>query len=239
MSKSILFVSHCYAMEHSHFASAMSMQAASLARYTGPHQIIYGICYSANDWITCRKILNFVSWPTSMKLLLCPLPIRELGRRCNGRNTLAKSTNADVVWYTDVDHLFTSECINALLAMDWPDDVSLRYPGLIQISRDHETGDAAMRRSNYTSPGTFEIDPDDYVDKDYNRAIGGVQIVSGKHAREYGYLHGSSWIGPVDRPFRSFKDDIAFRNLCKNQGKIERIELPGIYRVRHLTTSYQ
>jgi len=239
VSKTILFVSHCYAMEHGHFARAMMLQAASLASYEGPHQIIYGLCYSSNDWITTNKMTEIISWPPSIELLLSPMPVKMLGKRCNGRNLLAKITSADVVWFTDVDHLFTAECVNALLAMDWPGDVSLRYPGLIQISRDHETGDRTMNQHAASFPHTFKIDSGDYVDKKYNRAIGGVQIVSGQYAREHGYLDGTSWIGPCEKPFRSFKDDIAFRDRCKQHGRAERIDLPGIYRVRHLTTSYQ
>jgi len=239
MSKTILFVSHCYAVEHSHFSRAMLLQAASLARYEGPHQIIYGLCYSPDDWITSDRITNIISWPSPMKFSLNPMPINMLGKRCIGRNLLAKQTSADVVWFTDVDHLFTAECINTLLEMDWPDGVSLRYPGLIQISRDHVTGDRTMNRHTVNLPHTFEINPDDYVDKKYARAIGGVQIVSGQYAREHGYLDGTSWIGPCRKPFRTFKDDIAFRSRCSQDGRIERIDLPGVFRVRHSTTSYQ
>ena len=90
-----------------------------------------------------------------------------------------------------------------------------------------------MRELN-GAPRVVDIDPTEFVEKRYGRAIGGVQIVRGDFARKYGYLHDvAKYQQPVEHPFGDFRDDIAYRDFVRSFGRIVGIDLPGMYRLRH------
>ena len=113
------------------------------------------------------------------------------------------------------------------------------FPGQIQISKNWDIGDKATCEL-VRNPKLRSINKEDFAPKGYNRAIGGVQIVRGEFARAHGYLNDQDeWQTPVDVPFGSFKDDIAYRDFCREHGPIVKVELPGVYRLRHNTTSYE
>jgi hypothetical protein len=101
------------------------------------------------------------------------------------------------------------------------------------IHKDHVTGDLVLS-------GQRPLHIGDFVPKHYTRAIGGVQIVRGEFAQKYGYLNSESkWQLPNPKPFGDFKDDIAYRRMCGLFGKIRGVDLDGVLRIRHSTTTYQ
>ena len=112
------------------------------------------------------------------------------------------------------------------------------YPALIQIHRDHATGDAATVLVD--QPKLISVNKAEFIPKHYNRAIGGVQIVQGDFARKHGYLNDSpEWQKPTETPFGDFKDDVAYRKFTSQFGPIVGVDFPGVFRIRHSSTTYQ
>lgn len=96
----------------------------------------------------------------------------------------------------------------------------------------------------------LDINAENFELKTYSQAIGGVQIVDGDFARKHGYLNNrKKYQTPVspDKPFPSFKDDVAFRSFAKSEmvkipgagGRLPAIFPPNLFRLRHGQTSYQ
>ena len=230
-------VSHCFAKKLPHYAKALHYQLESIAncRMTGV-DVRAVICLDPDDKRTMEVLAQYVRDRRGEGLLrVVSLRMREFSRRCIGRNQAALATKADVVWFSDVDQMYSVDAFYDLAETDWQ-GAAMVYPGQIMISKDHVTGDSFLRGD---APGV----PGDFVVKKYNRAIGGVQIVKGDFARQFGYLNGTEWMKfvPVENNdvLPSFRDDIAYRRFCHEHGGIRKIELRGVYRIRHSTTSYQ
>ncbi len=236
--KSIELVTHCYATELPHYASALEYQLSSLVRSLSPnYKQTITVCCEPNDKKTL-KIIPFFQEVLSIKTLMME-NANQLGRRSIGRNMAAKETKADIVWFTDVDYLFTSDCLEKLSTIKWPVGVSMVFLSDAMICKDHAMGDRLL---NYAANRVciLDVDPSCFIPNHYRRAIGGIQIVQGDFAREHGYLDGiEKWQIPAEKPFGDFRDDIAYRNFCKQHGEIVPVILPGIKRLRHSTTTYQ
>ncbi len=41
------------------------------------------------------------------------------------------------------------------------------------------------------------------------------------------------------QPFKDFRDDLAYRRECSEQGPIIGVDIPEVYRIRHSKTTYQ
>ena len=83
-------------------------------------------------------------------------------------------------------------------------------------------------------------DLDDFIVKQYRRAIGGVQIVRGDYCREFGYLDGyRKWMMGSKEPFSDFRDDVKFRKDILNKGSGKGIDIPELYRIRHTEITYR
>lgn len=236
--KSIELVTHCYATELPHYASALKYQLSSLIINKPKHcKVLITICCEPNDEKTL-EIIPFFQEVLSIWTLIMENE-NQLGRRSIGRNIAAKVTKADIVWFTDVDYLFSGDCLEKLSTIEWPDDASMIFPPDAMICKDHAMGDRLL---NYAANRVcvLDVDPNCFIPNHYRRAIGGIQIVQGDFAREHGYLDGiEKWQTPVAKPFGDFHDDIAYRKYCKQFGKIVPVDLPGIKRLRHSTTTYQ
>jgi len=233
----IEIVTHCYAAKYPHYAQALCYKLSQLVLNPPSCNVAVTICYNELDCLTNQVIDWF---ETKLKLYHMRLPVPYLGRRCIGRNYAARSTNANVVWFDDVDQVYTKECLETLAEMTWPYGAVMVYPKIIQIHQDHVTGDQVT--GLITEPQLKDIDKTLFIEKKYNRAIGGIQIVQGEFAREFGYLDGDrKWQQPRldNNPFGDFRDDIAYRSFCQTKGTIVGIDLPGVFRIRHTHTSYQ
>ncbi len=235
-------ITHCWAKEHPHFASALCYQLSSLLLPTTRFFDLQAVvCYEASDELTAG-VVNYFSSKVKLKAIIYR-DANTLGRRSIGRNYAARNSVADVVWFTDVDHVFAESCWGGLLTLSNKEladpSITMIYPTDIKIHEDHATGDKALKNKS-CKPFTAFIDESEFVDKHYTRAIGGVQIVPGDFARIHGYLNGEHrWQVPAKKPFGDFHDDVAYRKFCEQHGKILGVNLPGVFRLRHSTTTYQ
>jgi len=245
----IELVTHCLATENPNFAGALALQLSSLLLDQPRHcDLVVTICMNEDDVNTVRVINHFSRLQhDGISICALSLPIGQLGRRCIGRNYAALHTSADLMWFTDVDHCFCDGILDRLAQLVWPqvsdghqfNPAMMIFPREIMISRNWDFGDKATC-DLAQKPQLKSINKEDFVPKGYNRAIGGVQIVRGSTAKKLGYLNDQDeWQTPINKPFSSFKDDIAYRGVCQKWGGIVKVELPGVYRLRHGKTSYQ
>ncbi len=234
----IEIVSHCYATRLPQYASALCYQLSSVILHPPTRcKVLMTVCCEPYDYATARVIKFFMTKIPSRVIILNSA--NELGRRSIGRNYAAKGSTADIVWFADVDQVFRGYCLDDLVTRDWSNEIVMVYPRAIKIHKDHAVGDKVLERMA-DDPRVVDIDDSEFMDKRYSRAIGGVQIVKGDFARQYGYLDGEArWQTPATKPFGDFRDDVAYRNFCLQQGGVVAINLPGMYRLRHSTTSYQ
>jgi len=236
----IEIVSHAWARDLPHYAHALRYQLSSIALHPPLNcHVLVTVCYCPED----HETSNVLSWfaDGSRRSLIRPLAFsrKQLGRRSIGRNVAALSSKADVVWFSDVDQVFYEGCLDRLVLRDlvgvWSDNVVMIYPKEIMIHQDHKTGDRALARATATSR-LLDIDPEEFIPKKYNRAIGGVQIVRGDFAREHGYLKDNPrWQKERKdgKMFGDFRDDLAYRRYCRKIGRIQGVRLEGMYRLRH------
>jgi len=246
MTVKIEIVTHCLATKYEHFASALCYQLSSLVKSEIQCRVLPVVCCVPNDDRTKQVLQHFRK--------LMPIKVISatnegiLGRRAILRNLAAKTSKADLVWFCDADHVFLDGVLDRLALLEWPEGASMIYPREIMIHKDHSTGDQACRRIAFsdeaivtgTGPRVVHLNPSEFVPKEYNRAIGGVQIVRGDFARRFGYLDGDeAWQKPAEVPFGDFRDDVAYRRFCEAKGPIVAVDLPGVHRVRHSETSYQ
>jgi hypothetical protein len=245
-------VSHCYAMELPQYAALLNYQLSSLRLY--PPRLCDALvdvcCLGLGSYCTdtaVRGVLEFHrrSWEEDARVAVgytC-YDLADLGRRAIGRNNAARASEGDIVWFSDVDQVFGEGCLDRLATMEWPKGATMVFPRQVMIHKDHATGDKAAEIAMRNLGHSLDItSPDDFVPKDYARAIGGVQIVRGDFARQYGYLGlpgYEKWLRPNEKPFGSFRDDIAYRKFCLKHGTIEPVDLPGLYRMRHSKTTYR
>jgi hypothetical protein len=240
--KTVEIVSHCYSVKLPHYSACLTYQLSGFLLHPPKScRVLPTICTTFDDERTLR-VLNFFRDKMCLRTIL--MKPEEIGRRSIGRNQAARGSDADLVWFADVDQVFHGECLDDLIGMEWPSQdgrrASMVFPRQIKISRDHATGDAATR-GVLGEPAVVDIDPSEFVDKTYNVAIGGVQIVQGDDARQYGYLNRDARYQQPRTdglPFKEFKDDLQFRKVCNRRGPIVGIELPGLYRIRHLETTH-
>lgn len=232
----IELVTHCCAVELPQYAWTLKAQieamlSSDLARLT--------VCFWEGDELTKRIVAQY---HTSRVRASQHMHLATLGRRAIGRNWVSQHlipAETSTVIFTDADYLWTAEALQTLES--WatrPRNATMIYPRKIQVSRDWNLGDEQWGRSR---DGTFSIIPEEFIDQQFTRAIGGVQIVRGSFARENGYLRDDpKWQRPqTGKPFSDFKDDVAYRRFCELRGPIVAVDIPGIYRIRHTHTSYQ
>lgn len=248
---SILIVTHCYAETLPQYAVFLRAQLGSLAAHPPKCDWKICVCHFLDDRDVVERLYSYKSLLGDHLYGIGFGTKGELFRRAIGRNIAALDSNeAEIVWFTDVDHVFGEGCIDSLLetwrTLQWNaqtvgEPVAMVYPKTIQIQTEHARGDRFVEEQ--LKHPTLCPFPDDaeWETKKYDRAIGGIQICNGNLVRQHGYLNGTKWIQPTDgtKPFPSFGDDKAFRNRMAELGKIVPIELPNLFRLRHTKTTYQ
>lgn len=237
---SIDIISHCYAEKHRHYADGLYCQLSSIVLDKPNCDVTVTVCYLSTD-VLVRKVLSTFEDRVNIRHISTP-DIHMLGRRSILRNRASSSSHSDIVWFADSDQAFYRGCLNNLSHYQWTDE-SLIYPKSIKISRDHNIGDAqtGLAAKLLLTGIPVKIDDDGlFIDHHYNRAIGGVQIVRGEFARDYGYLRESQkYQKPAKIPFGDFRDDVVFRDFCSSFGSVRGIDLVGLYRIRHSECSYK
>lgn len=197
---------------------------------------VLSIFYSPDDPLAMDYLMPFLTEHLRGILRAWPIPTEMLLNRAIGRNMAAKETRADVVWFTDADYLFGPGCLDALAKQGIPDRAEkLFFPQTTLMNNDHATGD---RYALAAEPAkVLDIDQVDFRKENApNRAIGGIQIVSGDTARNFGYcpdaekhhrkVHGST--------FKRNRSDKTYRRQL-GDGRGHRIDLPGLFRIRQTT----
>lgn len=238
----IEIMTHCWAGRHDHYAKCLAYQIASLILHPPKRcHVTHMLVFSPDDPVTMQTSLDmqFLSPDDdNITWMAQGLPTEQLGRRCIGRNMAAKHSIADLVWFTDCDYLFRGDVLDRLAEMEWPEGASMVYPRRIRQNSTHAAGDRTIEKMD--EPKVLDIDPADFVEKRFNRAIGGVQIVRGDFAREHGYLSNDpKWQKPLNKPtFVSCRCDRAYRKRCEQNGPIVGVDLPGVYRIRHTATTH-
>jgi len=241
MTVKIELVSHVWAVNHPHYADALCYQLSSILLDPPKEcELTVTICLEPDD----QKSENILSWfwtqlPDRVISKFLYLPIERLGRRAIGRNIIALQSKADIIWYSDIDQVYKHGVFDRLANLEWPDGAVMIYPRKYHISRDHAIGDKALARVG-GKPQVIDIDELEFVEGACNRAIGGIQIIKGDFAREHGYLKDSEkWMAPTgcDHFCRCFCD-MAYRGFCRDHGEIKKVDLPGMYRLRHSECSH-
>jgi len=251
---SVEIVSHCYAAELPQYAAMLVYQVSSLVLHKPKHcQVCLSICVCGEDrhdspwwevvdpnvakvfpWVEKTLAKNDIFWK------VCYLEKGGIGRRSIGRDRVALTSDADFVWFADVDQVFRNGVLDRLVEMPWPSGATMVYPREIKIHRDWITGDKRTSAVDLDDPRLVDVDLTEFVPKRYRKAIGGVQIVRGDFAREHGYLNNDKrWQHPSEQPFGDFRDDLAYRRFCEMHGPIVGVDLPGLFRLRHTRTTYQ
>lgn len=232
----IELVTHCYCPRGTDtYAEHLKWQWASLLHYCPRTcHVLLTICYTQQDTATALRVQAIEEsakrTAPHLSVQAMDLPPERLFRRAIGRNVAALWTNAQAIWFTDVDYLFGPGALDAVAAKV-PRTAGLTIPAQVQIQVDHATGDrmiAAHRAEQFPS-----IDPTLFASRKQRLAIGGCQIVGGDLARRIGYLDGTRWVQPVDpmAGFRSCRCDKAWRQL--NGLNSVRLSIPNVYRIRH------
>jgi hypothetical protein len=154
------------------------------------------------------------------------MPIQSVYQRPIGRNLAAKSTKADVIWFTDADYVFGEGCLNAVWV---PQDSSIYHPEHeYRTTRKAKVDMIELLQKDDSDASVVRIAPSQFVLTDIKRAVGGVQIISGDTARRIGYLpDDKKWQKPLEQYNRD--DGSAFwRNKFKTFGTMS---IPNIFRI--------
>lgn len=222
-------VSHCWRYHH-----LLAYQLGSLALHPPSRtRVTMTVCYTPEDGPT-SELLEFFAGHTvpNVEWNWLALSGPELFRRSIGRNRAAKASTADWIWFADCDLVFHEG------ALDGAGDSLRGRPERLVFPRAHRItplleADDPILEAGRGAPRLLDIDLEwDFSEDVRERAVGALQIARGDVARVAGYC-GS--IGVFQEPlprWRRTHDDRVFRWLLGTQGTP--IEIPGIYRIRHL-----
>jgi len=228
--RSIMLVTHCW-----RYSKVLRYQLSSLVLEPPQGcQVTARIFYCEEDRPTAELLGMYETDNSVLKIVADALDKPALLHRAIGRNIAALETQADIVWFTDADYCFGPGCLDALAALELPEDKHLFYPRRVQISINHDIG------NEYTlgdpELAVVDIDPADFHTEVLRKAIGGVQIVRGDTARELGYCPDTDYQRPVqgDKFKRNWADIEYRRILHRHYGDnfTARIDLPNLYRIR-------
>ena len=153
-----------------------------------------------------------------------------LVRREVGRDLAARQTQADWIWFTDCDHLFRENALDALPDRVANIDAPLVFPRLVMKSRSPQAGDAAIARAG-GEPRVLDIAPEQFEPVPYHCAIGGVQIARGEVTRRLGYSGTPLARARGARRWQRARGDPLFRRRLGTAGTP--IDLPNVFRIRH------
>jgi hypothetical protein len=233
MPPTIEIVSHCWSYLDQ-YAYLLRLQIQSLIQTPTDCQVRLVVVRPEFDGLT-KSILN---WSLRLlggnhRLLITDYSVSRayFRRRATMRNTIALSTEADVVWFTDCDHCFFEGALDSAIQESLKTPSQLIYPSHVWISRGHELGDELVTKTKSTD-GLVAFPFGDFHYRKERKAIGGIQIISGSYCRQHGYLNDTRWIRPIDgdRPM-SCRCDAKFRKSIELGSRS--VTIPSVYRIRH------
>jgi hypothetical protein len=223
VSEMIEIVTHCFGER---FATLLNYHLSSIV-LNESKPVTATVIFATSDKLTTKVLSHFsaIDRPWIMWNFI-HMPIQSVYQRPIGRNLAAKSSKADVIWFTDADYVFGDGCLNAVWV---PQDDGIYHP-----EHEYRTArkskvqmiDALLKKSDI-EVGIVPIDPSKFVNTEIRRAVGGVQIISGDTARKIGYLPNKEWQKPLEQYNRD--DGSAFwRNLFTKFGTMV---IPNVFRI--------
>lgn len=221
-------VSHCW-----HYSRLLNYQLSSLIAFAPTAtNVIMTVFLTPEDEQTVRVVDYFshLAEGTSVAIRPWPLARPELMRREIGRNLAALATHADWIWFTDCDHCFGSQSLDALGPALRDVAGPLAFPQHIWIHKTHALGDAAIDRLPEV-PAIATLIADEFVQKQNHRAIGGLQIARGEVMRNRGYLKNSKIQRQTANTWQRCIGDTRFRRDLNTPGT--GIDIPNLFRIRH------
>lgn len=216
------------------YAKLLRMQFASLVHHPPPEATLYTICFSSEDKTTSRTVRELleVKRPETLNLLFMDSKPGELFRRAHLRNQRAINTEAEIVWFTDVDYLFGEGCLEDVL--DQVDRYSnLVCPKYVYTCKSHSRGQMLIDTMTEKLP---RIDPQHFTRRKQHKGIGGIQIVGSELLHKIGYLNRSpGWSDATteENGFRSCRCDRRFRAEREIELPPPYLPIRSVYRMRH------
>jgi hypothetical protein len=225
----IEIVSHCW-----QYAHLLAYQLSSLVNFPPQGASVVMTVFHAVEDARTRAMLDFfggipapgITWNWQA------LPPPELFRRSIGRNTRARETRADWIWFTDCDIVFHRDCIDGLAAELQGRQDLLTYPKFERITP-MLTEDDPVLAAERDRPRIVDIDTTTFtLAANPPKAKGAYHIVHGDAARRCGYCEQVPvYQRPAERWAKTYEDS-AFRWLLGTDGV--GLEVPGVHRIRHV-----
>ncbi len=220
-------IAHCF-----NYSRLLTLHLSALAlRPPENTHVTSIICFTPSDTDTVA-VLDYFRALSIRNVTIKPYPMvpERLFRRAIGRNELGKATQADFVFYSDVDYLLDGPTVDTAVAkMMAHGGKCLYYPQYPMQSISHEHGDSEIAK--VTALGIYDIDRTKYEPMKLPCAIGGAQWISGNVTRQKGYLpDGHKFLEP-EPVWRQTVCDTRARGwwgLPQHPMKID-----GVYRIRH------
>jgi hypothetical protein len=219
-------VSHCW-----QYAHLLAYQLSSLVNYPPQALKVTMTVFFCPEDVKTRQMLEFFTGitATNVQWNWRPLARNELFRRSIGRNMIARTSNADWLWFADCDIIFHKGCLDSLAAQLQGRRDALLYPAHERITPMLADSDPML---NDDRPRVIDIRGDHFELQAQPGARGAYQIVHGDIARTCGYCEQlSCYQRPSDR-WRKTYEDRAFRWLIRDQG--QPVEVVAIHRIRHI-----
>jgi len=219
----IEIVTHCWSGDKvSIYHRLLQYQLSSILQYEylKDFSAQITVCFSYDDTRTADVLGYFLPrFNAHRNIIFDPIGLSEsnLFRRAIGRNRAALSSKADVVWFTDCDHIFGEHSLYSAWMASRIIKTNMVHPEHVYINTNHGYGDDLIK---YSDNKVMAILPINYsrgfTQRKEKRAWGGLQIVTGDYAREHGYLNRTDWINPVSEAlgFKSCKCDVPYRKAA-------------------------
>jgi hypothetical protein len=225
----IEIVSHCW-----RYAHLLAYQLSSLVNFPPERARVRMTVFHAAEDAGTRAMLDFfgairveaVEWNWRA------LEPAELFRRSIGRNRVARSTDADWVWFTDCDIVFHRDCIDTLSDRLQGRQDLLCYPKFERITPMLAEDDPVLAAER-DRPRVVDIDTSQFtLAANPPKAKGAYHIVHGDAARACGYCEQIPlYQRPAERWAKTYEDS-AFRWLLGTDGI--GLDVPGVHRIRHV-----
>lgn len=211
----------------------LQFQLSSLLQQIDDLSVVVTVCYTPQDRQT-SDVVDFFEplFVGQNQLQRMPLEPSSLFRRAIGRHRAAKASTADVIWFTDCDHVFRGTVLTDAYHGCLASEHNLVFPYATMVHAQHGIGDALLAPHIDKPP---QVCPDiggGFVRRRSVIAIGGIQIAKGDFCRKRGYIGRRRFLQPVpaELGFQSCRGDIMFRRAC---GSSAPIRARHIYRIRH------
>ncbi|MBU2925413.1 glycosyltransferase family 2 protein [Colwellia sp. 1_MG-2023] len=220
-------VSHCWG-----YSNMLAYQLSSFINYPPKKCALTVTVFYAKEDTKCQAVLDFFSQKKVENVTwnFQALPKEKLFRRAIGRNMVARSTDADWLWFTDCDIIFHENCLDSLAEQLQGKKEALYYPRQECTTEMLAQDDPMLRKDS--EPQLVNIDTAGFSLHSRDKAKGAFQIVHGDVARAIGYCDGLSIYQTLSEHWCKCYEDREFRWLLGSEGVP--LEVDGVYQIRHV-----